>query len=237
MENRLKINAQRLGIELSDRMLEQFDSYFRMLTEKNKVMNLTAITEYSDVVDKHFIDSLSIVKCLDMSGIDTVMDVGTGAGFPGIPLKIAFPHIRLTLLDSLNKRVGFLNEVISELMFDNTKAVHSRAEDGAHDPALRQGYTLVVSRAVADLSVLAEYCLPYARKGGCFIAYKSANSEEEIRKAAKAVAILGGANCEECSFLLPGSDLPRTLVKIDKVKDTPRKYPRKAGTPSKCPLK
>jgi len=236
MRDMLKCKADELGVDLDDRMLDQFEMFYRLLTEKNKVMNLTSITEPEMVVDRHFIDSLSVVKCVDMRSVKTVIDVGTGAGFPAIPLKIAFPHLQITLLDSLNKRIEFLNEAINELMFDNMTAVHLRAEDAAHDRLYRQKYDLAVSRAVADLAVLSEYCLPFVRCGGKFAAYKSGSSEAEIRRAGKAIKVLGGRICATSSFDLPGTDLSRTIVAVEKTGSTAGRYPRRAGTPAKSPI-
>ncbi len=230
------------GIGLSDKQYEQFIRYYEILIEWNKVMNLTAITEYDEAVVKHFLDSLSLVKALDInaelaknSGL-SLIDVGTGAGFPGIPLKIAFPELNITLLDSLNKRVGFLNTVIEELGLTGITAVHGRAEDYAKKGKLRECFDICVSRAVANLSTLSEYCLPYVKVGGRFIAYKSEKTAEEINAAQKALDELGGKIESSSEFVLPGTDLYRTLIVIEKIKATPNKYPRKAGTPSKEPL-
>ena len=166
--------------ELSKRQKEQFDKFYNILIEWNRVMNLTAITEYDEVVKKHFIDSLSVKNVINLKEVRSVIDVGTGAGFPGIPLKIAFPHLKVTLLDSLNKRVKFLNEVIFELDLKNIETVHGRAEDVARNEKYREQYDICVSRAVANLATLSEYCLPYVKIGGNFISYKSDNIEEEI---------------------------------------------------------
>lgn len=231
-----KEKARELGIELNEDQIRSFDIFYEMLVEKNKVMNLTAVTEYEMVVDKHFIDSLSIIKCVNMSEIDSMIDIGTGAGFPSIPLKIVFPHIRMTLLDSLNKRLGFLNEVITELMFDNIQTLHARAEDAAHSQACRQQYDLAVSRAVADLSVLTEYTLPFVKIGGLFAAYKGADAKEETDRAKKAVRVMGGKIENVYSFSLPGSSLERSMICIRKCRNTPGKYPRKAGMPGKSPI-
>ena len=181
-----------MGIQLSERQYQQFNNYFELLIEWNKVMNLTGITEYEEVNEKHFVDSLSIVKAVDIGSIETVMDVGTGAGFPGIPLKIAFPHLKVTLLDSLNKRIKFLDTVISELKLEDIHTIHGRAEDYARKEEYRENFDLVVSRAVANLSTLSEYCLPYVKIGGLFIPYKSGEIEEEVKNAETALKILGG---------------------------------------------
>ena len=225
-----------LGITLSERQREQFDRYYELLTEWNKVMNLTGITEYDEVCLKHFTDSLSVVRVKDMSIVHSLIDIGTGAGFPGIPLKIAFPHIRTVLLDSLNKRLKFLNQVIEELGLEDIVTIHGRAEDHAKKSEYREKFDLCVSRAVANLSTLSEYCIPFVKIGGNFVSYKSGDSDEEIRQAENAVNILGGEIIKTDKFMLPGSDMGRALVEIRKQKNTPSRYPRKAGVPAKEPL-
>ena len=225
-----------LGIRLMDVQKRQFDRYYELLIEWNRVMNLTGITEYDEVNLKHFTDSLTIVRIKDMENVSTLIDVGTGAGFPGIPVKIAFPHIKVTLLDSLNKRIKFLNQVVEELDLEDVVTLHGRAEDYAKKEEYREQFDLCASRAVANLSTLSEYCLPFIKKGGCFVSYKSADSDEEIQQSEKALDILGGKIEKVDKFVLPGSDMGRALVMIEKVKNTPRKYPRKAGVPSKEPL-
>lgn len=228
-----------LGIILTEKQKEQLFKYFELLTEWNQVMNLTAITEMPEVVTKHFVDSLLVVKVLDGIRTETYscIDVGTGAGFPGIPLKIAFPQLQITLLDSLNKRVGFLNTVIQELELTGIQAVHGRAEDFGRDKEYREQFDLCVSRAVANLSTLSEYCLPFVKQGGSFLPYKSGKVEEEAREAEGAVKKLGGSMGDTKTFILPGTDVDRTFVPIDKIHMTPKKYPRKAGMPGKEPLK
>lgn len=163
----LRVKAEQIGVMLTAKQLEQFDTYYHRLIEKNKVMNLTAITEYQEVIDKHFVDSLLLAGVRDLTGEMSVIDVGTGGGFPGIPLKIAFPNLKITLLDSLNKRVNFLNEVIEELQLQEIEAIHSRAEDAGQNVKYREKYDLCVSRAVANLSALSEYCLPFVKPSGC----------------------------------------------------------------------
>lgn len=225
-----------LGIHLSDIQQEQFDRYYELLIEWNRVMNLTGITAYEEVNLKHFTDSLTIVRINDMKNVFTLIDIGTGAGFPGIPIKIAFPHIKVVLLDSLNKRIKFLNEVVEKLNLDNVETLHGRAEDYAKKAEYREQFDMCVSRAVANLSTLGEYCIPFVKKGGCFVSYKSADSDEEINQSEKAISILGGKISKIDKFMLPGSDMGRALVVIEKDKNTPQKYPRKAGVPSKEPL-
>lgn len=229
-----KLNA--LSIMLTDIQKQQFDQFYELLVEWNKVMNLTGITEYDEVNEKHFIDSLSLVKAIDVNKVETVIDIGTGAGFPGIPLKIAFPHLKVVLLDSLNKRINFLNTVITELGLKEIKTIHGRAEDYAKQSEYREQFDLCVSRAVANLSTLSEYSLPYVRVGGLFIPYKSGEIDDEVRQAEKAIGILGGKLDEIIKFQLPGTEVNRSFVKINKAKNTGKKYPRKAGLPSKEPL-
>lgn len=236
MSEMLKNRMDRLQIETNENMLEQFDLFYHLLVEWNKVMNLTGITEYEEVVEKHFADSLSLARFLDLNKIHTVIDVGTGAGFPGIPLKIAFPHLKVVLLDSLNKRINFLNEVIAKLDLKEIHTIHGRAEEYARKPEYREQFDLCVSRAVANLSVLSEYCIPYIRTGGIFIPYKSGDIDEEVAASRKAVDILGGQIDHVEKFQLPDTDIHRSFVFINKIKNTQKKYPRKAGTPAKEPL-
>lgn len=181
----LKEYIQNIGIELNQDKINKLINYYELLIEKNKVMNLTAITEYKDVVIKHFADSLSIIKAVNMSEVTNIIDIGTGAGFPGMVLKIVFPDVKITLLDSLNKRVNFLNEVITGLQLKDINAIHGRAEDYAHNDIYREKYDLCVSRAVANLSTLSEYCIPYVKVGGKFVSYKAGECEEEINSAKK----------------------------------------------------
>lgn len=223
-------------IDLSDVQREQLTVYYEMLAEKNKVMNLTAITEFEDVLEKHFLDSISVAQFIDLSGALTLIDVGTGAGFPGLPLKIMFPNLNVTLADSLKKRILFLDEVIGTLRLDGISTVHGRAEDLARQPDYRECYDLCVSRAVANLSSLSEYCLPFVKQGGRFISYKSNEIEEELFAAKKAIDVLGGRLEQVIPFQLADTQIGRSFVVISKEKKTPKAYPRKAGTPSKNPL-
>lgn len=232
----LEKGCEELGITLNDTQKNQFIQFYEYLVEKNKVMNLTGITEFQEVLVKHFLDSLACVKAVDMSRIKRIMDIGTGAGFPGVPLKIAFPHLEACLLDSLKKRVNFLEETFQMLKLENITAIHGRAEEYAKNKQYRETYDLCVSRAVSNLATLSEYCLPYVKTGGYFISYKSGTVQEEVEQAQKAVKILGGKIQDVVYFQLPDSEIQRSLVVIEKIKATPGRYPRKAGTPLKEPL-
>ena len=225
-----------LCIHLSDSQIEQFLIYYEMLSERNKVMNLTAISEYEDVLKKHFVDGMCLVKVCELSTSMSLIDVGTGAGFPGLALKIAFPELKVTLLDSLNKRVLFLDDVIRKLSLKDANTVHGRAEDLAKPGKLREKYDLCVSRAVANLSTLSEYCLPFVKVGGVFIAYKSEKVFEEILTADRSISLLGGELERQLEFTLPNSDIYRNLVIIRKKVKTPNRFPRKSGIPSREPL-
>lgn len=222
-----------IGVMLTDKQIQQFLTYYEMLVEKNKVMNLTAITDYNEVIEKHFLDSLQIAKYVDLNG-KSLIDIGTGAGFPGIPLKIAFPKLKVVLLDSLNKRIKFLNEVIHELGLENVETLHGRAEDYGKHVDYREQFDFCVSRAVANLSSLSEYCIPFVKKDGYFIPYKSGNIDEELETANKAVFLLGGKLDKVEKFAL--EDSQRSFVFIKKINNTAKKYPRKAGLPTKEPL-
>lgn len=226
-----------LDMNLSEEQLHNFYHFYELLIERNRVMNLTGITDYDEVNEKHFIDSLAIIKVIDLNRLNNVIDIGTGAGFPGIPLKIAFPQLEIVLLDSLKKRIDFLNEVISDLNLKNIIALHGRAEDYAKIPEFREKFDLCVSRAVANLSVLCEYCIPYVKIGGNFISYKSGNIDEEVKEAKTAIRVLGGSLNDVVKFNLPQSDIERSFVRISKIDMTKKKYPRKSGVPAKNPIK
>ena len=232
----LEQGCEQIGISLNEEQKQQFIAFYEYLVEKNKVMNLTGITEFQEVLVKHFLDSLTCVKAVDMKKVTTVMDIGTGAGFPGVPLKIVFPHLEACLLDSLKKRVNFLEETFELLKLQNITAIHGRAEEFAKNKSYRETYDLCVSRAVSNLATLSEYCLPYVKVGGKFISYKSGTVQEEAEQAEKAIRILGGKIQDVVYFNLPDSEIQRSLVVIEKIKPTPGKYPRKAGTPLKEPL-
>lgn len=238
MDSRLINGLKEFNIELSDKQTKQFHQYYDLLVEWNSFMNLTAITEWEEVVTKHFIDSLSLIKVVEdlKDKPYKIIDIGTGAGFPGIPLKIAFPNLKITLMDSLNKRVKFLNEVIDKLGLEDIEAVHARAEEMGQNSKYRETYDIAVSRAVANMTVLSELCIPFVTVEGKFISYKSSKIDEEYTVAKNAIGILGGEYLEQIEFDLPDSDIYRNMFVIKKIKVTPKKYPRKPGTPAKEPL-
>lgn len=233
----LKDGLQQMGFNVSDEMIEDFYTFKDLLLEWNEKINLTAITDEKEIILKHFLDSLACLK----SGIDfsnkSVLDLGTGGGFPGVPLKIMDRSIHMTLLDSLNKRINYLKLVSEALSFEDMAFVHSRAEDGGQDKRYREQYDIVVSRAVANMSTLSEYCLPYVKVDGYFIAQKTLEAIEEVESAKSAIAKLGGTIEAIIPGSIPFSDLNHNLVVVKKIKETPKQYPRKAGTPSKNPLK
>ncbi len=224
------------NISLTGKQKEQFLLYFDLLEKGNSIMNLTTIIAFEDVLDKHFLDSLSVASVMDLSKVKTLMDIGTGAGFPGIPIKILYPQIKVTLLDSSKKKVLFLNETVQALDLEDIIAIHGRAEDYAKDPIYRDSYELVTSRAVALLASLSELCLPFVKKGGYFVSYKSEKAVEEMANAKNAIFLLNGKVERQEDFYLPGTDIFRKLIVILKVGGTPKKYPRKAGLPVKNPL-
>ncbi len=223
------------NIDISDRQVSLFQQYFEFLIEWNERINLTSITKKEDVFIKHFADSIALLKFVDLSGL-SIIDIGTGGGFPGVPLKIMCPECKVVLADSLSKRISFLQDLIKNLELDGIIAIHGRAEDLAREDDLREKFDIVTSRAVANLSTLSEYCLPFVEKDGLFVSYKSGNIDDEISDARNALGILGG-NIEKVEkYTIPFTDYDRSLVFIRRIKSTDMKYPRKAGTPSKKPL-
>lgn len=224
------------GIHLDGRQLAQFDIYFRELVDWNEKMNLTGITEREAVYTKHFYDSLSLAFYIDMNQISNIADIGSGAGFPGIPLKICFPHLQLTIVDSLQKRIHFLQHLCETAAIHGIELIHGRAEEVARKAGYRDGYDLVTARAVAKLAVLNEFCLPFARKGGTFAAMKGSDPTEELQAAAFSLQELNGSVRVVQAFQLPVEQSARHMILIDKTGATPRKYPRKPGTPLKMPL-
>lgn len=231
----LKNAASEIGINLNDNQLDKFQKYYEILIEKNKVMNLTAITEVNDVVTKHFVDSISLINYFDLDN-KKIIDVGTGAGFPGIPLAIILENTEFTLMDSLNKRINFLNEVIKLCDLNNVATIHSRAEDLGRNIEYREKFDICVSRAVANLSTLLEYCIPFVKVGGSFISYKSGNVDEELDASKSAQTKLSCIIDKKISFTLNGTDMSRSFVKFDKKGTLSKKYPRQAGKPKKEPL-
>ncbi|SEQ16216.1 16S rRNA m(7)G-527 methyltransferase [Lachnospiraceae bacterium RM5] len=239
MDKDFLVNSfEKIGISLENEQIDKFNKYYELLFEKNKVMNLTGITEYKDVVIKHFLDSVLTYKSILKEDTESIIDIGTGAGFPGIPLKIIFPEKKFLLLDSLNKRINFLNEVIENLELKEIDAVHGRAEELGHKKEYREKFDLCVSRAVSNLSTLSEYTLPFIKVNGRFISYKANNSDEEIDNAKTAIKILGGKIIADEKINLPSEDeeILRRFIIIKKIKNTEKKYPRKAGIPQRNPL-
>lgn len=237
-KNYLTEGSKILDLEISSQKAEKLFRFYELLIEKNKVMNLTSITDLEEVTYKHFIDSISLIKKVDNLKIENykIADLGTGAGFPGIPLAIVFPNLNLTLIDSLNKRINFIKDVCMDLKIKNIVAIHARAEDIARNINYREKFDICVSRAVANLSSLSEYCLPLVRLGGSFISYKSKVADIEILEAGRAIKILGGEIAKSEAFKLEKYG-ERILVEIKKINTTPKKYPRKAGLPAKEPIK
>jgi len=238
----------RVGLTLTEKQLKQYVTYYNLLVQVNQVMNLTAITEFDDVIIKHYLDSVCLTYAADYLNFTRnedertalpcrVLDMGSGAGLPGVPLKITWPQIHLVMADSLAKRVTFLQNIIAQCGLDHTEAVHARAEELGRDTNYRQQFDLCVSRAVADLSVLAEYTLPFVKVGGTAVYYKSAECREEVEQAGHAIALLGGHIEQIISYTLPGTDIGRALVIVQKEHETPKQYPRKPGTPAKKPLR
>lgn len=232
----LRDSLDKMKIQYNDEQIEQFRSYYELLTEWNKKINLTAITGYEDVVRKHFIDSILICSLLDLNKDIRIIDVGTGAGFPGIPIKILNPDCRIVLLDSLNKRVRFLETVVDELGLENVECIHGRAEDVSREKKYRASFDFSVSRAVANLSTLCEYCIPFLKKGGMFVSYKSDKADDEINGSENAVRTLGSEITSVKKIALPETDIVRKFIMITNIKQVSNIYPRKAGIPAKDPL-
>ncbi len=232
--NNLKVYANELNIELTVLQLEKFYTYMKLLLEWNEKINLTAITEPEEIIKKHFVDSLTIKKYIKDNL--AIIDVGTGAGFPGIPLNIVLNDCKIILLDALNKRLNFLNEVIKQNNLQNLETMHFRAEEAGKNEIYREKFDIATSRAVAPLNVLVEYLLPFVKIGGKCICMKGSNIEEEIENSKKAINILGGKIEKVEKFCLPETDIVRNIIVITKINNTPAKYPRKAGTPSKEPI-
>lgn len=228
--------AKVLNVQLTDEQADQLMKYKEILVEWNEKMNLTAITEDQEVITKHFLDCLTVQSSIDLTQVRTLVDVGTGAGFPGLVLKIAFPNVKITLIDSLNKRLKFLQHVIDTLGLKDIECVHGRAEDLGKNKAYREQFEVCASRAVANLAVLSEYTLPFVKKGGYLIALKGQKLDEELAEGEKAIAILGGTIDQLVDVVVPYTDLNHRIAKIKKVKETPKRYPRKAGEPTKAPL-
>lgn len=224
------------GIHLSDHQIKQFKMYFELLVEWNEKMNLTAITEQQDVYLKHFYDSISAAFYIDFTQPLTVCDVGAGAGFPSLPMKICFPEMRVTIVDSLNKRISFLQHLSKELGLQHVEFVHARAEEFGQNPKYREGFDVVTARAVARLSVLAELCVPLVKVGGRFVAMKAASAQGELKDAKKALQTFGVEKANQFDFQLPVEESDRTIYVFNKTKSTPKKYPRKPGTPNKSPI-
>ena len=236
LENLLVESSKKINISLSENQIDQFMQYKKMLLEWNEKVNLTAITDEKEIILKHFVDCLAISLGVDLNGDKRIIDVGTGAGFPGIPIKIAFPQIKITLLDSLNKRILFLKELVEDIGLENVECIHARAEDAGADKTMREGFDFCISRAVANLAVLSEYCIPFVRVGGSFISMKGPEVAEELISAKKAIGILGGEVIDVKEVNIPETDIMHSLILIKKVKPTPTKYPRKAGKVKKEPI-
>jgi 16S rRNA (guanine527-N7)-methyltransferase len=232
----LREELEKQGLSLTDRSLAQFETYFELLIDWNQRMNLTAITDREGVMEKHFYDSLTPAFFADFSAVSKLIDIGAGAGFPSLPIKILFPHIKVTIVDSLNKRIHFLQELTQTLGLSDVTCIHGRAEEVAQKPDFREKYPLVMARAVARLPVLLELCLPFVQVGGEFIALKGSSGEEEVKEGKKALHLLGGEIERLENLRLPSEDSKRTLIWIKKVKSTPKQYPRKPGTPNKNPI-
>ena len=230
-------SSEEVGLQLSKEQYEKFIDYMKLLQEWNEKINLTAITEDEEIIKKHFIDSIKAFKRKEFKNAANLIDVGTGAGFPGLPIAIMKDDIKITLLDSLNKRVNFLNNVVTKLGLSNVETIHSRAEDGARNNQLREKFDIATSRAVANMSVLSELCLPYVRVGGNFIALKGPSVDQEIKDSLNAIRVLGGELIDICEINIEETELRHNLVVVKKIKECPKAYPRKAGLITKNPLK
>jgi len=223
-----------INIFIDDSQIQKFYKYMQLLLEWNKKINLTAITDENEIILKHFVDSLTVLKYIGAN--DKIIDVGTGAGFPGIPIAIMMPNVKITLLDSLNKRINFLNEVIKELDLKNVETIHSRSEDCGKDMLFREKYNIALARAVANLSTLSEYLLPFVKIKGKMVCMKGSEIEEELKNAEYTIKVLGGKVVQRDEFVLPGSDIKRNIIVVEKEQFTPKMYPRKAGLPAKEPI-
>ena len=232
----MKRAANEAGLELTELQYEQFIKYMRLLQEWNEKINLTAITDDEEVIKKHFIDCIKAFKSDAIKNAKTIIDVGTGAGFPGLPIAIMNPNVKVTLLDSLNKRINYLNTVVRELGLKNVTTIHSRAEDGARKPELREKFDVATSRAVANMAVLSEYCMPYVKKDGYFVALKGPSVDEELKNATNAIKTLGGELKEIIEVSIEEKDLKHNIVEVKKLNPCSKTYPRKAGTITKKPL-
>lgn len=224
------------AVHLDESQQHQFELYYQLLVEWNEKINLTAITDRNGVYEKHFFDSITPSFYTDFKQVDSICDVGAGAGFPSLPLKICFPHIKVTIIDSLKKRINFLEHLVAELKLDGVTLVHGRAEDVGQNEIYREEFSVVIARAVANMAVLAEYCLPLCKVNGLFIALKGANLAEELKESTKAIELLGGKIEKQFDFTLPIENSDRSIVLIRKEKGTPKKYPRKAGIPNRSPI-
>ncbi|SDI57992.1 16S rRNA (guanine(527)-N(7))-methyltransferase RsmG [Alteribacillus bidgolensis] len=227
---------QKEGIQLTEKQEKQFEVYYRMLVDWNQKMNLTGITEEDEVYEKHFYDSLTAVFSHNFHNVNGMVDIGAGAGFPSIPIKICFPHLKVVIVDSLQKRTRFLEQLAGELQLQNVDLLHGRAEELAHNPAHREKYDVAIARAVARMSVLTELCLPFVRRGGTLLAMKGSTGLEEKEEAGKACRTLGGKWLDSYSLQLPNEKSERYILRMEKIDSTPKTYPRKPGTPSKKPL-
>lgn len=233
----MKEASLEVGLDLTEKQYNQFIAYMKLLQEWNEKINLTAITEDEEVIKKHFIDCIKAFKSNAVKNAKSAIDVGTGAGFPGLPIAIMNPDVNVTLLDSLNKRINFLNTVIAQLGLKNVKTIHSRAEDGARNPEFREKFDIATSRAVANMAVLSELCMPYVKVNGYFVALKGPAIEEELKEGQKAINTLGGKLENIIEVNIEESDLKHNIVEIKKISKCPKAYPRKAGTVNKKPIK